>query len=211
MYLGPEYTQYDLNRISICFWQLLDIMTMCQCLAQLKESLAYSRFLCKVFEPNRSSPNWWFQVTLIKKELPALQLPEMIPSMSPSCKKCQKWSFLFDSSNHQVGSTDPTRQTSWEVFSGSYLSLSTPHLGIQSSWLQPLHAWRNFCWLSRPISLQLPQLAIQDSSSKPYLLEISQAESEAGKCKKMCFLLSFGRFVRGSLFDRMDLHSVLGE
>ena len=187
MYLGPEYTQYDLNRISICFWQLLDIMTMCQCLAQLKESLAYSRSLCKVFEPNRSSPNWWFQVTLIKKELPALQLPEMIPSMSPSCTKCPKIevSCLIP----QIIRSDPLIRPRPVMgkSSGSYLSLSTPHLGIQSSWLQPLHAWRNFCWLSRPISLQLPQLAIQDSSSKPYLLEISQAESEAGKyAKKMC-------------------------
>lgn len=80
---------------------------------------------------------------------------------------------------------------------GSYLSLSTPHLGIQSSWLQPLHAWRNFCWLSRPISLQLPQLAIQDSSSKPYLLEISQAESESMEIlaqfqTRICCSLAFG-------------------
>ena len=35
--------------------------------------------------------------------------------MSPSCKNCQNMKFLVvDSSNHQVGSTDPTRQSSWE-------------------------------------------------------------------------------------------------
>ena len=90
---------------------------------------------------------------------------------------------------------------------GYYLSLSTPHLGIQSSWLQPLHAWRNFCWLSRPISLQLPQLAIQDSSSKPYLLEISQAESEAGNAKSLfVFLWEVSSWL---LFHRINLHSVL--
>ncbi|CAL1171191.1 unnamed protein product [Cladocopium goreaui] len=62
---------------------------------------------------------------------------------------------------------------------GHYLSLSSPHMGIQSSWLLPLHAWRNLCWLSRPVSLQLPQLALQDCSERPYLLEISHAESES--------------------------------
>lgn len=62
---------------------------------------------------------------------------------------------------------------------GCYLSLSSPHLGIQSSWLQPMHAWRNLCWLTRAVTLQLCQLAIQDSSERPYLLEISHAESEA--------------------------------
>ena len=61
---------------------------------------------------------------------------------------------------------------------GHYVSLSSPHLGIQSSWLQPLHAWRNLCWLSSPISKQLSQLAIQDCSLNPYLYEISKAEEE---------------------------------
>ncbi|CAK9026440.1 DUF676 domain-containing protein [Durusdinium trenchii] len=61
---------------------------------------------------------------------------------------------------------------------GHYLSLSSPHLGIQSSWLQPLHAWRNLCWLSWPFSKQLSQLAIQDCSSNPFLFEISKSEEE---------------------------------
>ena len=134
----------------------------------------------------------------------------MIPSMSPSCTKCPKIevSCLIP----QIIRSDPLIRPGPVMgkSSGSYLSLSTPHLGIQSSWLQPLHAWRNFCWLSRPISLQLPQLAIQDSSSRPYLLEISQAESEAGKyAKKHVFFASFwevrSSFVGlGLLFDRMD-------
>ncbi|CAJ1452336.1 unnamed protein product, partial [Effrenium voratum] len=45
---------------------------------------------------------------------------------------------------------------------GHYVSLSSPHLGIQSTWLQPFHAWRNLCWLSWPISNQLLHLAVQD-------------------------------------------------
>ena len=118
----------------------------------------------------------------------------MIPSMSPSCKKCQKMKFLvwFLKSSGRIHWSDPS--VVMGKSSGSYLSLSTPHLGIQSSWLQPLHAWRNFCWLSRPISLQLPQLAIQDSSSRPYLLEISQAESATGKCTKMCLVIQSDLF-----------------
>ena len=77
----------------------------------------------------------------------------------------------------------PTKGCSFQfppAILGHYLSLSSPHMGIQSSWLLPLHAWRNLCWLSRPVSLQLPQLALQDCSERPYLLEISHAESEAG-------------------------------
>ena len=53
---------------------------------------------------------------------------------------------------------------------GHFISLSSPHLGIQASWLQPLHAWRNLCWLSKPFSQQLAQLAVQDSWKKPFLL-----------------------------------------
>ena len=52
---------------------------------------------------------------------------------------------------------------------GHFISLSSPHLGIQASWLQPLHAWRNLCWLSKPFSQQLAQLAVQDSRQKPFL------------------------------------------
>eukprot|EP00930_Biecheleria_cincta_P021741 TRINITY_DN16016_c2_g4_i2.p1 TRINITY_DN16016_c2_g4~~TRINITY_DN16016_c2_g4_i2.p1 ORF type:complete len:427 (-),score=49.57 TRINITY_DN16016_c2_g4_i2:84-1238(-) len=63
---------------------------------------------------------------------------------------------------------------------GHYISLSSPHLGIQSSWWSPTHAWRNLCWLSAPISQQLAHLAIQDTSGRglPYLVELSNPEGE---------------------------------
>ncbi|CAE7414882.1 speE [Symbiodinium natans] len=82
---------------------------------------------------------------------------------------------------------------------GHYISLSSPHLGIQSSWLHPLHSWRNLCWLSRPISNQLVHLAIQDTFglATPFLLELSQPESDhmtaLGKFRhRTCVSLAFG-------------------
>lgn len=63
---------------------------------------------------------------------------------------------------------------------GHYISLSSPHLGIQSSWWLPSHAWRNLCWLSGFVSNQLLQLAIQDTgiSRLPYLVELSNPAGE---------------------------------
>jgi len=60
---------------------------------------------------------------------------------------------------------------------GHYLSLSSPHLGIQASWAAPLQLWRNLCVLSRPISSQLAQLAIQDTAGpeQPYLVALGDA------------------------------------
>ena len=82
---------------------------------------------------------------------------------------------------------------------GHYISLSSPHLGIQSSWLHPLHSWRNLCWLSQPISNQLVHLAIQDTLGlqTPFLVELSQPESEhmtaLGRFDhRTCVSLAFG-------------------
>ena len=82
---------------------------------------------------------------------------------------------------------------------GHYVSLSSPHLGIQSSWLSPLHSWRNLCWLSQPISNQLVHLAIQDTRSlgTPFLVELSQPESDhmtaLGRFEhRTCVSLAFG-------------------
>lgn len=63
---------------------------------------------------------------------------------------------------------------------GHYISLSSPHLGIQSSWWLPTHAWKNLSWLSIPVSNQLAHLAIQDTSGPglPYLVELSNPAGE---------------------------------
>eukprot|EP00931_Biecheleriopsis_adriatica_P065720 TRINITY_DN40206_c0_g1_i1.p1 TRINITY_DN40206_c0_g1~~TRINITY_DN40206_c0_g1_i1.p1 ORF type:complete len:402 (+),score=82.99 TRINITY_DN40206_c0_g1_i1:29-1234(+) len=64
---------------------------------------------------------------------------------------------------------------------GHYISLSSPHMGIQASFWVPSQAWRNLCWLSRPLSKQLLQLAVQDvcSSGRPYLVELSDPGGDA--------------------------------
>lgn len=63
---------------------------------------------------------------------------------------------------------------------GHYISLSSPHLGIQSSWWSPTNAWKNLAWLSVPVSNQLAHLAIQDTSGPglPYLVELSNPAGE---------------------------------
>jgi len=61
---------------------------------------------------------------------------------------------------------------------GHYVSLSTPHLGIQCSWRAPLQMWRNLCGCSAYITQQLVQLAVQDggSDTPPFLVALSDPE-----------------------------------
>jgi len=61
---------------------------------------------------------------------------------------------------------------------GHYLSLSTPHLGVQASWASPLHWWRNLCRLTSPVSSQLVQIAAQDTGGGrvPFLVELGDAD-----------------------------------
>jgi len=61
---------------------------------------------------------------------------------------------------------------------GHYVSLSTPHLGIQSSWRAPLQLWRNLCSFSAFITQQLVQLSVQDRASDkpPFLVALSDPE-----------------------------------
>jgi len=61
---------------------------------------------------------------------------------------------------------------------GHYLSLSTPHLGVQASWSAPLHWWRNLCRLTSPVSSQLVQIAAQDTRNGrvPFLVELANAD-----------------------------------
>jgi len=65
---------------------------------------------------------------------------------------------------------------------GHYLSLSTPHLGIQASWAAPLHAWRNLCVLLPSwMSPQLAQLSVQDDSKlgqTAYLMDLSDPDGQ---------------------------------
>lgn len=49
-----------------------------------------------------------------------------------------------------------------DVQAGVFLSLSSPHLGVQASWGAPQDMWRNLAFVLRPLSVQIPQLAIQD-------------------------------------------------
>lgn len=65
------------------------------------------------------------------------------------------------------------------VEAGVFLSLSCPHLGVQASWGAPRDMWRNLSFVFRPISPQIPQLAVQDQSERggrPYFLRISDPE-----------------------------------
>lgn len=56
---------------------------------------------------------------------------------------------------------------------GHYMSLSTPHLGIQAHWRGDfLGMWRNLSFVTGMFSSQLPQLAVQDGSKDtPAFLE----------------------------------------
>lgn len=59
---------------------------------------------------------------------------------------------------------------------GHYISLSSPHLGVQAPWSTPRHAWKNLSRLTQPVSLQLAQLSVQDARGKrrrPYLVALS--------------------------------------
>jgi len=58
---------------------------------------------------------------------------------------------------------------------GHYLSLSTPHLGICSSWRSPLHAWRNLVGpLTSCLTPQLAQLCVADGNpGRAYLLSLA--------------------------------------
>lgn len=65
------------------------------------------------------------------------------------------------------------------VQAGVFMSLSSPHLGVQASWGAPKDMWRNLSFVLRPFSPQIPQLAVQDQSEpggRPYFLRISDPE-----------------------------------
>lgn len=71
------------------------------------------------------------------------------------------------------------RELSGRVQMGVYMTLSTPHLGIQASWSAKADMWRNLCILAGVISAQLPQLAVQDSSGgggRPYLMALTDQD-----------------------------------
>ncbi|CAK0875652.1 unnamed protein product [Prorocentrum cordatum] len=58
---------------------------------------------------------------------------------------------------------------------GHYMSLSSPHLGVQAPWSTLRHAWKNLSRLTQPVSLQLAQLSVQDASGsrgRPYLVAL---------------------------------------
>lgn len=60
---------------------------------------------------------------------------------------------------------------------GVFLTLSTPHLGVQASWGAPEAMWRNLSCLTGIFSPQLPQLAIQDRAQRqPYLVVLADPE-----------------------------------
>eukprot|EP00928_Gymnodinium_smaydae_P009899 TRINITY_DN13710_c0_g1_i1.p1 TRINITY_DN13710_c0_g1~~TRINITY_DN13710_c0_g1_i1.p1 ORF type:complete len:336 (-),score=32.60 TRINITY_DN13710_c0_g1_i1:511-1518(-) len=76
---------------------------------------------------------------------------------------------------------------------GHYLSLSTPHLGIQASWSAPSQLWRNLAWFTSFVSAQVVQLSVQDSGGEatgsgcegsgagdvPYLVRLSRRNGRA--------------------------------
>mmetsp|Transcript_30045 Transcript_30045/g.70018 ORF Transcript_30045/g.70018 Transcript_30045/m.70018 type:complete len:364 (+) Transcript_30045:116-1207(+) len=68
---------------------------------------------------------------------------------------------------------------------GHYVSLSTPHMGIQAPLLcSPLHGWRNLSKAATFISQQLAQLSIEDSEA--YLMQLSDPNSP--------YMAALGRF-----------------
>lgn len=82
---------------------------------------------------------------------------------------------------------------------GHYMSLSSPHLGIQAAWTTPSHAWRNLCWFSKAVSSQCVQLSVQDASvdDLPYLVAIALNDSEHVRSlrqfrRRTCVTLSAG-------------------
>eukprot|EP00930_Biecheleria_cincta_P084270 TRINITY_DN73762_c0_g1_i1.p1 TRINITY_DN73762_c0_g1~~TRINITY_DN73762_c0_g1_i1.p1 ORF type:complete len:547 (-),score=88.85 TRINITY_DN73762_c0_g1_i1:84-1562(-) len=67
-----------------------------------------------------------------------------------------------------------------DLLAGTFLSLSVPHLGVQASWGDKKAMWRNLSKLTAFISPQLPQLAVQDGTSKdstPYLVKLAKEGS----------------------------------
>lgn len=68
-----------------------------------------------------------------------------------------------------------------DLLAGTFLSLSVPHLGVQASWGDKKAMWRNLSRLTAFISPQLPQLAVQDGTSKdstPYLVKLAREGSQ---------------------------------
>jgi len=62
-----------------------------------------------------------------------------------------------------------------DVEAGVFMSLSSPHLGVQASWGAPQDMWRNLSFVLRPFSPQIPQLAIQDKGT-PYLVGLADPD-----------------------------------
>jgi len=84
---------------------------------------------------------------------------------------------------------------------GTFLTLATPHLGIQASWGAPESMWRNLSRVGRIWSNQLPQLAVQDTSSgTPFLVALSDPQGEYLPAldrfqRRACVTMAHGDFV----------------
>eukprot|EP00928_Gymnodinium_smaydae_P031249 TRINITY_DN22995_c0_g1_i1.p1 TRINITY_DN22995_c0_g1~~TRINITY_DN22995_c0_g1_i1.p1 ORF type:complete len:646 (-),score=121.57 TRINITY_DN22995_c0_g1_i1:11-1714(-) len=76
------------------------------------------------------------------------------------------------------------------VLAGVFLTLSTPHLGVQAGRGAPEGLWRNLSFLTGFLSQQLPQLAAQDCSAGGEALLVALAKP-GGR-----FLKALGRFRR---------------
>lgn len=70
---------------------------------------------------------------------------------------------------------------------GVFLTLSTPHLGVQASWGAPQDMWRNYTWAlvkALGFSAQIEQFAVKDKtasspdgSRRPYLVSLADPSS----------------------------------
>jgi len=88
-----------------------------------------------------------------------------------------------------------------EVRAGVFLTLSTPHLGVQAGWGAPEALWRNLSCLTAFISPQCPQLAIQDHSATghepPFLVALADPEGPHIAAlrrfqRRLCITMSHG-------------------
>lgn len=81
---------------------------------------------------------------------------------------------------------------------GHYISLSTPHLGIQATWKAPYNWWKNLAPVTSLKSSQVVQLTIQDGGNDmaPYLVQLSDPDGPYLKYlaqfqRRSCITMSF--------------------
>jgi hypothetical protein len=103
---------------------------------------------------------------------------------------------------------------------GIFLTLSTPHLGVQASWGAPKDMWRNYSWaLAKALgfSAQVPQFSAKDSTGFdvagnkcPYLVSLADPAGPylpqlARFQRRMCVTMASGDIVipvaSGSIWD----------